>query len=150
MNEGVNTQVPQKKSNTVLWIVLGIVGGLFLLGIGAVVLVILLFSVSFNSHPYYGNWSCTSSVKMQIDANTLKMQYGTSGEIEATYTMTVDKEGTVTKYNMTATATKRVLNGVNYTSPYTTGFQIIMESGNKGLVMSNTNSGSIYTCTREK
>ena len=42
------------------------------------------------------------------------------------------------------------INGVTYTSPYTTKFQIIMDKGNNSMVIMNTISYITYTCRREK
>ena len=60
-----------------------------------------------------------------------------SSDIEAKYTINVE-------------ATKRIIDGQEYTDPYSTQFQLMLEKGNKDkLGMMNTISYSMYSCTRK-
>ena len=112
-------------------IILSIVGGCVLL-----FFILYLFVFKSGNKAFEGEWTCDGGVTLNFDGSTMKYVEGSS-DIEAKYTINVE-------------ATKRIIDGQEYTDPYSTQFQLMLEKGNKDkLGMMNTISYSMYSCTRK-
>ena len=126
-------------------IILSIVGGCVLL-----FFILYLFVFKSGNKAFEGEWTCDGGVTLNFDGSTMKYVEGSS-DIEAKYTI-IDKEeeGIYDKYTINVEATKRIIDGQEYTDPYSTQFQLMLEKGNKDkLGMMNTISYSMYSCTRK-
>lgn len=72
-------------------------------------------------------------------------------DVKSTYKISsTSKDGSISKYDIEASATKRIINGKEYTEPYTTKFQISIDEKSKDeMAMINVVSYNIYTCKRK-
>ena len=146
------TQPVNNQKKTPVGLIIGlIIGGIVFLGI--IILVIVLLIGRSSSKEIQGTWKCNGNLGMKISGNELEMYSDTDSStyIKANYTIKeFEIDNSYHKYTINASATKRVISGKEYTQPYTTQYQIVMEDGNKNeLSMINTVSYSMYTCTRE-
>lgn len=140
VNNNFNAQQNlNKKSNKKIIIIVGIV----------IVLIILFFIGRKSKKAFYGTWDCNGII-LNIDSKNFDMS--SSGlDVKSTYKITsTSKTNTISKYEIEASATKRVINGKEYTEPYTTKFEIDIDEKNKDeMAMINVVSYNIYTCKRK-
>ena len=129
--------------------------------IGAVVLGIILFVVAIfffvktlldsGTKMYQGSWICNNMTTVDIGENTFDMYSNQSNYVNSTYVANkVEIENNYHKCTIRATATKRVISGKEYTDPYTTEYQLVIDSNNKNeMAMMNTKTYSLYKCKRK-
>ena len=140
VNNNYNVQQNlNKKSNKTIIIIVGIL----------IVLIILFFMGRKSKKAFYGTWDCNGII-IHIDSKNFDMS-SNGLDVKSTYKITsTSKDGSISKYEIEASATKRVINGKEYTEPYTTKFEIdIDEKNNDEMGMINVVSYNIYTCKRK-
>ena len=144
-----NTNQNNKKTkNKILIIGIAISATITLISI-----IIIIFSLMSNKTQYlfYGEWDCGENIILTIDKSNLNIYKEPDFSIESTYKIILTNvESNVNKYTINASATKRILGGVEYTEPYSTQFEIDMANYDKdSLVMINTSTYSLYMCSRK-
>ena len=129
--------------------------------IGAIVLGIILFVVAIflivkfaldsGTKAFQGSWECNSNITVEIGKNTFDMYSNQNNYVNSTYTANEVKiENNYQKCMIQATATKRVISGKEYTNPYTTEYQLVIDNNNKNeMAMMNTKTYSMYMCKRK-
>ena len=128
-----------------------------LLGI-LIVIAIIAVVLSNNSSPKYkfiGNWSCKNGkMDLRIDSKKFIME-AENIYIEATYEIDYDELnetpiGTFYKTGLILSATKRVLEGKEYTEPYKTMYEINIEEGKENVMnMINAVTYNMYECYKK-
>ena len=138
------------KKNAIGLIIVIVVG--VIIAIILTVITISLFVKKSGSEKFYGEWDCNNGIKLLINNKDFNMSIESQAKIDATYKLTtIETEGTYKKYNIDATATRRILDGKEYLEPYTTKYQIVMDDKNNNeLSMINVSTYSIYMCERKK
>lgn len=120
----------------------------------AVILILVLRSSNSSKYKFEGNWSCANGVvKLKIDSKNFYYD-STAAKVDATYEIEYDeyKEspiGNYYKYGLLISTTSREINGVKYTEPYTTEYEIDIEEGKENeLLMTNTTTYNMFECYR--
>ena len=120
----------------------------------AVILILVLRSSNSSKYKFVGNWSCANGVvKLKIDSKNFYYD-STAAKVDATYEIEYDeyKEspiGNYYKYGLLISTTSREINGVKYTEPYTTEYEIDIEEGKENeLLMTNTTTYNMFECYR--
>lgn len=154
-----NININKKKSNKALFITLGIIGGIVLLGI--IIFVVLLYiGINYIKEDWLtGTYSCGSLqniTEMNVTMNfivkedkTFIMYYGrdiVSGKYEIT-NVSYGGEKNSKKYELKLTANNRYLNGTLYTDDYSTNYELVIDENNEAVLM-NTKSMQIYYCKK--
>lgn len=132
------------------WVIGLIVGGVILSIVIFVVALILIISSVFKN--YYGTWECNNDIILKIDSSNFDMYTSDKSTIvNSKYSMKkVNIDNNIQKYTLNASATKRIINGVEYNDPYTTQYEITIDSDHpKELAMINTVTYSIYECRKK-
>ena len=132
------------------WVIGLIVGGFILSIVIFVVALILIISSVFKN--YYGTWECNNDIILEIGSNNFDMYTSDKSTIvNSKYSMKkVNIDNNIQKYTLNASATKRIINGVEYDDPYTTQYEITIDSNNpKELSMVNTVTYSVYGCRKK-
>lgn len=143
-NNGINQNdimySNNKTNNNKIIIIIGIIIGL---------LVIIFFINNNSKKSFYGTWDC-NGITLYIDNKNFNMNQSQL-DVKSTYKIKSNsKDGTINKYDIEASAIKRVVNGKEYTGAYTTKFQIAIDEKNKNtMTMINVVSYNIYECTRK-
>ena len=140
----------EKKNKTPVGLIIGIViGGVVLF----VVALILLFVFIFKSGTsvFHGTWECNNNATVTIDSRNFNMYGNTNTYVYATYkAKEINIDNSYSKMLINATATKRVLNGKEYTGDYTTQYQLVIDNNNKNeMAMINSVTYTIYKCKRK-
>ena len=140
-NNNKNIQINRSKSNSKIIIVI--------IGIIIALLAIVYFISSKQKKSFYGTWDC-NGITLFIDSKNFNMS-NNNLDVKSTYKISsTSKDGSISKYDIEASATKRIINGKEYTEPYTTKFQISIDEKSKDeMAMINIVSYNIYTCTRK-
>ena len=132
------------------WVIGLIIGGVILSIVIFVVALILIISSVFKN--YYGTWECNNDIILEIGSNNFDMYTSDKSTIvNSKYSMKkVNIDNNIQKYTLNASATKRIINGVEYDDPYTTQYEITIDSNNpKELSMVNTVTYSVYGCRKK-
>ena len=140
----------EKKNKTPVGLIIGIViGGIVLFVVAIILLVIFLLKSGTNI--YQGEWECNNDIKVTIGKNNFDMYGDSNTYVYSKYVPNkVEVENNISKCTIRATATKRVLNGKEYTGDYTTEYQLVIDSNNKNeMAMINTQTYSMYQCKRK-
>ena len=140
-NNNINLQINRSKSNSKIIIVI--------IGIIIALLAIVYFISSKLKKSFYGTWDC-NGITLFIDSKNFNMS-NNNLDVKSTYKISsTSKDGSISKYDIEASATKRIINGKEYTEPYTTKFQISIDEKSKDeMAMINVVSYNIYTCKRK-
>ena len=154
-----NININKKKSNKALFITLGIIGGIVLLGI-IIFVVLLIIGINYIKEDWLtGTYSCgplqnitemNATMNFIVKENkTFIMSYGrdiVSGKYEIT---NVDYNGDKNskKYELKLTTNNRYLNGTLYTDDYSTNYELVIDENNEAVLM-NTKSMQIYYCKK--
>lgn len=154
-----NININKKKSNKALFITLGIIGGIVLLGI--IIFVVLLYiGINYIKEDWLtGTYSCgplqnitQTNVTMNFivkEDKTFIMSYGrdvVSGKYEITNVGYGGGDNSK-KYELKLTANSRYLNGTLYTDDYSTNYELVIDENNEAVLM-NTKSMQIYYCKK--
>ena len=136
------------------WVIPVIIGAVVLGIILFVVAIILLVKFALNSgtRVFQGSWECNNgNVTVTIGKNNFDMYGNQSTYVYSTYVAKeVKVENNYHKLLIDATATKRVLNNKEYTGPYTTEYQLVIDNNNKNeMAMINSKTYTIYKCKRK-
>lgn len=132
------------------WVIGLIIGGVILSIVIFVVALILIISSVFKN--YYGTWECNNDIILKIDSSNFDMYTSDKSTIvNSKYSMKkVNIDNNIQKYTLNASATKRIINGVEYNDPYTTQYEITIDSDHpKELAMINTVTYSVYECRKK-
>lgn len=124
---------------------------LIIIGILITIIISILIAKNITKKPFYGKWLCNDNIELFIDNSNFNMNYG-NDKVEATYGIeSADKINNVSRYTIGASAKKRIINGKEDLSPYSTKYQIAMEQGNDNeLVMINIKTYNLYSCKKVK
>ena len=132
------------------WVIGLIIGGVILSIVIFVVALILIISSVFKN--YYGTWECNNDIILKIDSSNFDMYTSDKSTIvNSKYSMKkVNIDNNIQKYTLNASATKRIINGVEYNDPYTTQYEITIDSDHpKESAMINTVTYSVYECRKK-
>ena len=144
-----NVKQPKIK-RTPKWVIGLIVGGVILSIF--ILIAILVFKISTVLKNYYGLWECNNGITLRIDSSNFDMYTSDKSTIvNSKYSMKkVNIDNNIQKYTLNASATKRIINGVEYNDPYTTQYEITIDSDHpKELAMINTVTYSVYECRKK-
>ena len=135
------------------WVIPVIIGAVLLGIILFVVAIIFIVKIALNSGTriFQGSWECNNNVTVTVGNNTFDMYSNQNNYVNSTYVAKEVKiENNYHKLLIDATATKRVLAGKEYTDPYTTQYQLVIDGSNKDeMAMINSKTYSIYKCKRK-
>lgn len=143
----------EEKKKFPTWAIVVIIGSI-VLGIILFVVAILFFVkalLNSGTNVYQGSWVCNNMTTVDIGKNTFDMYSNQNNYVNATYVANkLEIENNYHKCIIRATATKRVISGKEYTDPYTTEYQLVIDSNNKNeMAMMNTKTYSLYKCKRK-
>ena len=149
--QNINQTVNYASKNSNKGLIIGIVIGGVIACLLAIITVVLLFN-AINKKKFYGEWICDDGINVVINDKNFNMFIDSQTKIESTYKIVSNKnDGVYRKYDIEATAKKRIIDGQEYTSPYTTKYQIIMNnSSDDELSMINSLTYNMYSCQRKK
>ena len=154
-----NISINKKKSNKALFIILGIIGGMVLLGI-IIFVALLVIGINYIKEDWLtGTYSC-GPIQNITETNTTMnfivkkdktfiMSYGrdiVSGKYEIT-NVDYDGDKNSKKYELKLTANNRYLNGTLYTDDYSTDYELVIDENDEAVLM-NTKSMQIYYCKK--
>ena len=154
-----NISINKKKSNKALFIILGIIGGMVLLGI-IIFVALLVIGINYIKEDWLtGTYSCgpiqnitetnTTMNFIVKEDKTFIMSYGrdiVSGKYEIT-NVDYDGDKNSKKYELKLTANNRYLNGTLYTDDYSTDYELVIDENDEAVLM-NTKSMQIYYCKK--
>ena len=154
-----NISINKKKSNKALFIILGIIGGMLLLGI-IIFVALLVIGINYIKEDWLtGTYSCgpiqnitetnTTMNFIVKEDKTFIMSYGrdiVSGKYEIT-NVDYDGDKNSKKYELKLTANNRYLNGTLYTDDYSTNYELEVDENDEAVLM-NTKSMQIYYCKK--
>jgi len=154
-----NISINKKKSNKALFIILGIIGGMLLLGI-IIFVALLVIGINYIKEDWLtGTYSCgpiqnitetnTTMNFIVKEDKTFIMSYGrdiVSGKYEIT-NVDYDGDKNSKKYELKLTANNRYLNGNSYTDDYSTNYELVIDENDEAVLM-NTKSMQIYYCKK--
>ena len=154
-----NININKKKSNKALFIILGIIGGMVLLGI-IIFVALLVIGINYIKEDWLtGTYSCgpiqnitetnTTMNFIVKEDKTFIMSYGrdiVSGKYEIT-NVDYDGDRNSKKYELKLTANNRYLNGTLYTDDYSTDYELVIDENDEAVLM-NTKSMQIYYCKK--
>ena len=154
-----NININKKKSNKALFITLGIIGGIVLLGI--IIFVVLLYiginyikedrlTGTYRCGPLQNITETNATMNFIVkEDKTFIMSYGrdvVSGKYEITNVGYVGGKNSK-KYELKLTANNRYLNGTLYTDDYSTNYELVIDENDEAVLM-NTKSMQIYYCKK--
>lgn len=122
-----------------------------------ILFIIFLLTSGSRSPRYEGIWTCSdgdSLIEVTIDEEKFTMK-SENVDIEATYKISYEKApdttGNLYKYGLIMDANRRVIDGQAYIEPYSTEYELdIEEDDDDTMIMINSISYSIYSCSRKK
>ncbi len=143
----------KKENKFPVWVIPVIIG-VVILGIVLFVLIISFFVKTLldsGTKIYQGSWECNNKTTVEIGPNNFDMYDNRNIYVNSTYVANkVEIENNYHKCTIRATATKRIINGREYTGPYTTEYQLVIDRNNKNeMAMMNTKTYSLYKCKRK-
>lgn len=139
-----------KIKRTPKWAIGLIIGGVILSIVIFVVVLIFIITSIFKS--YYGTWECNNDIILKIDSSNFDMYTSdNSTVVNSKYSVKkVNIDNNIQKFTLNASATKRIINGVEYDDSYTTQYEITIDSNHPNeLAMINTVTYSIYECRKK-
>lgn len=140
----------ENKKKTPVGLIIGIVvGGVVLFVV--VILLLVVFLLKSGTNIYQGKWECNNNIEVTIGNNNFDMYGNSNTYVYSKYVPNkVEIDNNISKCTIRATATKRVLNGKEYTGNYTTEYQLAIDNNNKDeMAMINTQTYSMYKCKRK-
>lgn len=154
-----NININKKKSNKAVFIILGIIGGMVLLGI-IIFVALLVIGINYIKEDWLtGTYSCgpiqnitetnTTMNFIVKEDKTFIMSYGrdiVSGKYEIT-NVDYDGDKNSKKYELELTTNNRYLNGHLYTDYYSTNYELVIDENDEAVLM-NTKSMQIYYCKK--